>query len=242
MAGVGRVTAGWRPGGGRVAGGRRAGMRHSGAVELSGESLPETQQETQPEPPHASRPESNVERYPEGQPEGHADGVPEQRPRPERVGLYEDGDIAWRRVSPQLATARSIAWTLVLLLPVALFGSGLALTGWLAIPTLAVVLAWLGGLRLIRRQVAAISYAELAEELVIRKGRLARSLVSVPYGRLQYIDVQSGPLARRLGMAEVELHTASPQTGGSIPGLPVEEAEALRQRLAARGESQRAGL
>jgi membrane protein YdbS with pleckstrin-like domain len=229
-------------------------MRHSGAVEPSGESLPETQQETQPEPPHASRPESHLESRPkshpesrpetylESRPEGLAGSVAEHRPRPERVGLYEDGGIAWRRVSPRLATARSIAWTLALLLPVALFGSGLAVTGWLAIPTVVVVLAWLGGLWLIRRQVAAISYAELAEELVIRKGRLARSLVSVPYGRLQYIDVQSGPLARRLGMAEVELHTASPQTGGSIPGLPVEEAEALRQRLAARGESQRAGL
>lgn len=229
-------------------------MRHSGAVEPSGESLPETQQETQPEPRHASRPESHLESRPkshpesrpethlESGPEGLAGGAAEHRPRPERVGLYEDGDIAWRRVSPRLATARTIAWTLALLLPVALFGSGLAVTGWLAIPTVVVVLAWLGGLWLIRRQVAAISYAELAEELVIRKGRLARSLVSVPYGRLQYIDVQSGPLARRLGMAEVELHTASPQTGGSIPGLPVEEAEALRQRLAARGESQRAGL
>lgn len=223
-------------------------------MEPSGESLPETQQETQPEPPHASRPETHLKSRPkshpesrpethlESGPEGLAGGAAEHRPRPERVGLYEDGDIAWRRVSPRLATARTIAWTLALLLPVALFGSGLAVTGWLAIPTVVVVLAWLGGLWLIRRQVAAISYAELAEELVIRKGRLARSLVSVPYGRLQYIDVQSGPLARRLGMAEVELHTASPQTGGSIPGLPVEEAEALRQRLAARGESQRAGL
>jgi membrane protein YdbS with pleckstrin-like domain len=43
-------------------------------------------------------------------------------------------------------------------------------------------------------------------------------------------------------MADVELHTASPQSGGSIPGLPIEEAEALRTRLAARGEAQRAGL
>jgi membrane protein YdbS with pleckstrin-like domain len=43
-------------------------------------------------------------------------------------------------------------------------------------------------------------------------------------------------------MATVELHTASPQSGGQIPGLPTAEAEALRERLAARGESQRAGL
>jgi membrane protein YdbS with pleckstrin-like domain len=211
-------------------------------VELPGESLPETQHESQQETQQESQPASRLESHTGGGPDIDSGGGAGRRPAPTRVGLYEDGDIAWRRVSPRLATARSVAWTLALLLPVVLFGSGLAVTGWLAIPTLAVVLAWLGGLWLIRRQVAAISYAELAEELVIRKGRLARSLVSVPYGRLQYIDVQSGPLARRLGMAEVELHTASPQTGGSIPGLPVEEAEALRQRLAARGESQRAGL
>ena len=98
------------------------------------------------------------------------------------------------------------------------------------------------GVWLIRRQVPAISWAELEEELVIRKGRIVRTLVSVPYGRLQYVDVQSGPLSRRLGMADVELHTASPESGGSIPGLPIEEAEALRTRLAARGEAQRAGL
>jgi membrane protein YdbS with pleckstrin-like domain len=98
------------------------------------------------------------------------------------------------------------------------------------------------GVWMVRRQVSAITWAELDEELVIRRGRLLRSLVSVPYGRLQYVDVQSGPLSRRLGMARVELHTASPESGGSIPGLPIAEAEALRTRLAARGEAQRAGL
>jgi uncharacterized protein len=64
----------------------------------------------------------------------------------------------------------------------------------------------------------------------------------VPYGRLQYVDIQSGPLARALGIASCEIHTASPESGGSLPGLPVAEAEALRSRLAARGEAQRAGL
>jgi uncharacterized protein len=111
---------------------------------------------------------------------------------------------------------------------------------WLGVGVVLVALLW--GLWVIQRQVRAISWAELPEELVIRKGRLFRTLVSVPYGRLQYVDVQSGPLSRRFGMAEVELHTASPESGGSIPGLPVEQAEALRTRLAARGEAQRAGL
>ena len=83
---------------------------------------------------------------------------------------------------------------------------------------------------------------ELDEEIVIRKGRIFRSLVSVPYGRLQYVDIQSGPLMRAFGIAACQVHTASPESGGSLPGLPVEEAEALRARLARRGEAQRAGL
>ena len=69
-----------------------------------------------------------------------------------------------------------------------------------------------------------------------------RSLVSIPYGRLQYADMGSGPVERRLGLASVTIHTANPASGGTVPGLPLPEAEALRERLTARGEAQRAGL
>ena len=104
------------------------------------------------------------------------------------------------------------------------------------------VLGGLWAVWLVGRQVTAISRVELDEEIVIRKGRMLRTLVSVPYGRLQYVDIQSGPLERAFGIASCEIHTASPESGGSLPGLPVAEAEALSSRLAARGEAQRAGL
>ena len=74
------------------------------------------------------------------------------------------------------------------------------------------------GTWLIRRQVPAITWAEGAEELVVRRGRMFRTLVSVPYGRLQFVDVQSGPLERRFDMATVELHTASPAERWPDPG------------------------
>ena len=119
---------------------------------------------------------------------------------------------------------------------------GVFVTRWALLGTLAVLLVGLWAAWLISRQVSAISWVELDEEIVIRKGRMFRSLVSVPYGRLQYVDIQSGPLARANGIASCEIHTASPESGGSLPGLPVAEAEALRSRLAARGEAQRAGL
>jgi len=163
-------------------------------------------------------------------------------PAPE-VTLFDDGGVPWQLVSPRLATTRTIGLVAVLVLPaVGLLVSSAVVSRWFWAGVAVVLVALLWGLWVIQRQVRAISWAELPEELVIRKGRLFRSLVSVPYGRLQYVDVQSGPLSRRFGMAEVELHTASPESGGSIPGLPLEEAEALRTRLAARGEAQRAGL
>jgi membrane protein YdbS with pleckstrin-like domain len=118
----------------------------------------------------------------------------------------------------------------------------LVLTPWVWIATgiLIVVTAVVG--YVVTRQVGAISWIELPEEFVIRKGRVLRSLVAIPYGRLQFVDVQSGPVARAYGIASLQIHTASPQSSGTLPGLPIAQAEELRTRLAALGEAQRAGL
>ena len=88
----------------------------------------------------------------------------------------------------------------------------------------------------------ALGYAERDEDLLVRRGVMFRSLVVVPYGRMQFVDVEAGPLARRLGYASVQLHTASPSTDAAIPGLVPDEAARLRDRLARRGEARLAGL
>ena len=159
------------------------------------------------------------------------------------VVTLRGGDLPWRAVSPKLTLVRLI--TLAITLAVPLIGSialAVLVTRWLWIAAAVIVVIGLWSAWVIARQVSAISWIELDEELVIRKGRIFRSLVSVPYGRLQYVDVQSGPLMRAFGLAQIELHTSSPQSGGDLSGLTVAEAEELRTRLAARGESQRAGL
>ena len=171
-----------------------------------------------------------------------ADPAPVTPQRPAEVTL-RGGDLPWRPVSPMLTRVRLItAAAVVLPLLLVTLVLGVFVTRWVLLGTLAVLLVGLWAAWLISRQVSAISWVELDEEIVIRKGRMFRSLVSVPYGRLQYVDIQSGPLARANGIASCEIHTASPESGGSLPGLPVAEAEALRSRLAARGEAQRAGL
>lgn len=157
--------------------------------------------------------------------------------------LAGDGGADWRPVSAELGTVRIVTATLCLLPLVALaVALGVVLTPWIALAGVVLVLLWLWFLWFLPRQVAAISWAELPEELAIRKGRLWRSMVTIPYGRIQYVDLSSGPLKRRKGLTDLSVNTASPASSGDLPGLPVDVAEELRVRLSAHGEAQRAGL
>ncbi|MDO4791750.1 MAG: PH domain-containing protein [Buchananella hordeovulneris] len=95
---------------------------------------------------------------------------------------------------------------------------------------------------LISRQVKAMGYAEAPEELLWRKGIMFKQLTAVPYGRMQYVDVSAGPIARAFGIAELKMHTAAMEGDIVINGLPLEEANRLRARLTALGEAKLAGL
>lgn len=92
------------------------------------------------------------------------------------------------------------------------------------------------------RQVRAMGYAELPEELAIRRGIMFQKMVLVPYGRLQQLNVQTGPLLSRYGLASLELVTASPETNALIPGLELAEAQRLREKITALGAAQMEGL
>ena len=157
--------------------------------------------------------------------------------------LTGDHGAQWRGVSPKLTTVRRVSVTAALIPPtVALGFSAVYLWTWLAAGVVLLVVLWLWLQWLIPRQVTAITWAELPEELAIRRGRLWRSMVTIPYGRIQYVDLSSGPYKRAVGLADITVNTASPASSGDIPGLPLEVAEELRVRLAAHSEAQRAGL
>lgn len=160
--------------------------------------------------------------------------------------LFAPPDAAWQRVSPALVRMRRTVLLVTLgVLAVLLVALGivLGLPGWTWAVGLAVLVA-IGGYAwwLIGRNAERWGYAELEDELFVTRGALFRRLVVVPYGRMQYVDVQAGPLDRAYGLARVQLHTAAPGTSAHIPGLPADEAARLRDRLTAAGEAQAAGL
>jgi len=107
------------------------------------------------------------------------------------------------------------------------------------------IVAAIGGLYLtwlIHRQVTAHAWAERDDDLIIKRGRLNRSVTVVPYGRMQFVEVHAGPLARTFGIARVQLHTASPGTDAHLSGVRAADAELIRDRITSRGEAKLAGL
>jgi membrane protein YdbS with pleckstrin-like domain len=160
--------------------------------------------------------------------------------------LFAPPGNEWRPVSPALARLRR---TLLLVVAAVLLLVTVVLTAlldgpvWLPLAVLAVLAVAAGaGWVLIGRNARWWAYAERDEDLFIRHGALFRTLVVVPYGRMQYVDVQAGPLEQAFHIASVHLHTASPGTSARIPGLPAGEAARLRDRLTSLGEAQAAGL
>ena len=117
--------------------------------------------------------------------------------------------LTWKRVSPDYIKVRLISGTISTVIWTVGFGIPLILgvlgiwgdspAPWMWFPP-AVVLVWgLIDLCLIPRRVRAIGYAEESTELWLRKGIIFRSVTVVPYGRMQYVDIKTGPLLNAFG-------------------------------------------
>ena len=71
-------------------------------------------------------------------------------------------------------------------------------------------------------------------DLLIQKGLVWRSERYIARDRIQHIDINTGPLDRRFGLAQVVVYVAG-VTGsvGLIPGLTPQEADWLKEQLLA---------
>lgn len=94
---------------------------------------------------------------------------------------------------------------------------------------------------------------ELVEgALKIESGVIFKKYVTIPYDRMQNIDIYRGILDRILKLSDLNIQTAGMSSvgfygrgvfaEGRLPGLSVEEAEKLRDELLARSRSSRTGV
>jgi len=156
---------------------------------------------------------------------------------------WYEPDADWTYADRRLIITRCIALWIVMLFiaadflvftfvfsPAWAWGAGVALL-------LGAWFTWL-----IYRNVTAHAWAEREDDLIVKRGRLFRSVTVVPYGRMQFVEVSAGPLARAFKLATIQLHTASPGTDATLSGVRAADAETLRDRMTARGEARLAGL
>ena len=160
--------------------------------------------------------------------------------------LFAPPAYEWKRLSPNYRSLRRLTTLIfvpLIFVPPAILVWVLTDLTWVSLLILAVGAAiLLLRLALIERTWRSWGYVEREDDLYITHGVLFRSLVAVPYGRMQLVEVASGPLERAFGLATVTMKTASAETNASIPGLSPDEATRLRDRLTELGEAHASGL
>jgi membrane protein YdbS with pleckstrin-like domain len=153
-------------------------------------------------------------------------------------------DSGWLRVSPKYIVVEVVGSIIGMIIFVGAFVVAYlfwqqwwALAGAIAIGVVSLV-----SLAFEPRRVRSIGYRLRQDDLLFRRGIMFQRQVAVPYGRMQLVDITRGPVARALGLADLKFVTAAASTAVTVPGLPMEEADRLRDELVALAETRRAGL
>lgn len=153
-------------------------------------------------------------------------------------------DTDWRRVSPKYIVIDVVGNLIFAIITLVATSIPAMLTGsvWLwAIPG-SFAIIFIIAIAFTPRRVRTIGYQLREDDLLFRRGLMFQRFVAVPYGRMQLIDINRGPLDRAVGLSELKFVTAVAASGVVIPGLPEADAEELRDKLVALAESRRAGL
>lgn len=79
------------------------------------------------------------------------------------------------------------------------------------------------------------------------KGVVIKKYISIPYERIQNVDMNRGILSRILGLSDLDIQTAGRSTAGfsnegRLPGIDKEEAVRLRDELIKMAKSAKSGL
>jgi uncharacterized protein len=161
-------------------------------------------------------------------------------PSPDEQSAEASPD-GWHTVSRRrlaIASRSRLLIPLAVLVLLAVITAGNARLAYVSAAIAVVVVPWFP----LGRSARTWRYRERHEDLLIDHGLLVRRQVVVPYGRMQFVDIVADPVERLLGICTLRLHTASAASDARIPGLAPDDAQRLRDRLAALGEARMAGL
>jgi membrane protein YdbS with pleckstrin-like domain len=137
---------------------------------------------------------------------------------------------------PDFVKVVRIGWALAML-PLVV-GAGVLETtdllprGSILVPAVLIAVAIV--LRVPLRRYKARGYRLESNRLRVVRGLMFRHDTVVPFGRVQHIDVEQGPLERLYGLGRLVLHTAGNHNSSvALPGLAHGEAVAMREAIRA---------
>jgi membrane protein YdbS with pleckstrin-like domain len=97
------------------------------------------------------------------------------------------------------------------------------------------VLLLLGLVAVVRvLEVRRLAYQLREHDLSLRSGVITHRVESLPFSRIQHVNVRRGPIERSLGLATLQVSTAGPDI--SIPGLSQADAERIKLLVTERAD------
>lgn len=150
---------------------------------------------------------------------------------------HNDLDERAQRLDPRMRWVLLAPWCLVTVIVPLVVAVGAAATGETVAALIAAAVAvamlligWMRASLILRRW----SYRFGEQALELQHGWIVHRTSVVPYHRIQTVEQSAGPMMRWFGLVGLTLRTASASTDGTIPGLQVARADALRRELATR--------
>ena len=198
---------------------------------------PSTQEAAPSPPPKPQAPRSSSAPYPRD-----AQYAPRNEIEPESGALFSDVDdeTELTKLHPNyklLMRATAIIWALILMFVATIAdfalqsGTGI-FAGVIMIPAL--LLALFLVIRVPGTRFNARGYQISHDRLRVVRGVMWHSDTIVPFGRVQHIDVDQGPIERALGIATLTLHTAGSHNASvRLPGLGHALATEMREAIRA---------
>lgn len=83
-------------------------------------------------------------------------------------------------------------------------------------------------------EVRRLAYQLREHDLSLRSGVITHRVESLPFSRVQHVNVNRGPIERSLGLATLQVSTAGPDI--SIPGLTQADAERIKLLVTERAD------
>lgn len=161
-------------------------------------------------------------------------------PAPNPFGLPIDDDGELTRLHPNYTHALRVQTVLTaipfligsLVAEAAIRDAALLPPGMISGPVL--LIAVLLVIRVPSRRYQARGYQISTDRLRVVRGLLFHSDTMVPFGRVQHIDVNQGPLERFFGLATLTVHTAGNHNASvTLPGLGEDLAREMREAIRA---------